>query len=314
MAGRISRSISNQAYLASKRSNEEAGKGAGISSLPETKSIKEPGRSKRKHVKIVHDDSAHSCTAIATEEKKEKWEPENWQEVLDNIREMRKDRTAPVDTMGCEKCGDETAEPKVYRFHTLVSLMLSSQTKDTVTHAAMQKLRAQGLTVPKLLAMDPDTLGKLIYPVGFWKRKVEYLKKTAQILKDQYDEDIPNTVESLQSLPGVGPKMAHLCMDIAWGKLSGIGVDTHVHRISNRLKWVKKPTNNPEATRKGLEFWLSVDLWSEINWLLVGFGQEICTPVSPKCSQCLNKSLCPFGRSSLRSQKKSPGVPLNLDS
>lgn len=87
--------------------------------------------------------------------------------------------------------------------------------------------------------------------------------------------------------------MAHLIMDIAWNNVSGIGVDTHVHRISNRLKWVKKETKTPEDTRVALEDWLPRDLWSEINWLLVGFGQQVCLPVSPRCTDCLNRDICP---------------------
>ncbi|CAI9561848.1 unnamed protein product [Staurois parvus] len=87
--------------------------------------------------------------------------------------------------------------------------------------------------------------------------------------------------------------MAHLVMDIAWNRVSGIGVDTHVHRISNRLKWVKKETKNPEDTRVALEDWMPRDLWSEINWLLVGFGQQMCLPVTPRCSECLNRDICP---------------------
>lgn len=88
------------------------------------------------------------------------------------------------------------------------------------------------------------------------QRKVEYIKKTSQILRDQYDRDIPYTAEDLCKLPGVGPKMAHIITRCAWGNLTGIGVDTHVHRISNRLGWVRKPTKDPEQTRKALEEWL----------------------------------------------------------
>jgi len=221
--------------------------------------------------------------------------PENWERLYNNILEMRKEKNAPVDTMGCEKIQDLEVEPKVQRLHCLVSLMLSSQTKDEVNYAAMQKLRQHGLTVESLLQISDDSLGQMIYPVGFWRRKVTYLKKTAQILRDTYEDDIPDTVENLCNLPGVGPKMAHLCMNIAWKKQSGIGVDTHVHRIANRLGFTKKKdgTKNPEETRKALESWLPEDKWTEINWLLVGFGQQICKPVKPLCSKCLNRNICP---------------------
>ncbi|XP_015271086.1 PREDICTED: endonuclease III-like protein 1 [Gekko japonicus] len=123
--------------------------------------------------------------------------------------------------------------------------------------------------------------------------KVRYIKETSAILKRDYGGDIPKTVAELVKLPGVGPKMAHLTMTIAWQDVSGIGVDTHVHRISNRLKWVKKETKLPEETRQALENWLPRELWSEINWLLVGFGQQICLPISPRCGDCLNRDICP---------------------
>jgi len=115
-------------------------------------------------------------------------------------------------------------------------------------------------------------------------------------MKDQYDSDIPNTVEDLCKLKGVGPKMAYLCMSSAWGKVVGIGVDTHVHRIAARLGWTEKEAKTAEATRKGLEAWLPKESWREINMLLVGFGQQICLPVGPKCGDCLNQQICPVGQ------------------
>ncbi|XP_062999163.1 endonuclease III-like protein 1 [Elgaria multicarinata webbii] len=230
------------------------------------------------------------------EAKKQKWEPRNWEQQLANIREMRKTRDAPVDQMGAGKCFDGDAPPEVMRYQVLLSLMLSSQTKDQVTSAAMMRLRERGLTVDNILETDDVTLGQLIYPVGFWKSKVRYIKQTTAILKRDYAGDIPKTVAGLVKLPGVGPKMAHLVMDIAWQNISGIGVDTHVHRIANRLKWTKKESALPEETRRALEEWLPRDLWSEINWLLVGFGQQICLPVHPRCSECRNKGICPAAR------------------
>ncbi|XP_072125663.1 endonuclease III-like protein 1 isoform X2 [Mobula birostris] len=155
-------------------------------------------------------------------EAKGEWEPEHWREQLDNIREMRKDRSAPVDHMGAEQCFDQTAAPEVMRYQVLLSLMLSSQTKDHVTFAAMKQLREHGLTVENILRTDDKTLGQLIHPVGFWRNKVRYIKQTTAILKEQYGGDIPNTVSELLRLPGVGPKMAHLAMKLAWNVVSGI--------------------------------------------------------------------------------------------
>uniref|UniRef100_T1JNU5 Endonuclease III homolog n=1 Tax=Strigamia maritima TaxID=126957 RepID=T1JNU5_STRMM len=249
--------------------------------------IEEKPKIKRLRTEVKYEEEANT---------KGDWQPENWRETLANIEKMREKRDAPVDSMGCHKCSDETLEPEVYRWQILVSLMLSSQTKDQMTHAAMARLREFGLTVDHVANTENSILEKLIYPVGFYKRKAEYLKKTARILRDDYDGDIAPTVESLCKLPGVGPKMAHLCMQVAWGQVTGIGVDTHVHRIVNRLKWVRKPTKTPDATRIALQDWLPQELWRSINISLVGFGQQTCLPVNPKCQVCLNKNICPSSK------------------
>ncbi|KAG7302727.1 hypothetical protein JYU34_012681 [Plutella xylostella] len=234
------------------------------------------------------------------------WEPPHWRNFLLNLRNMRANKDAPVDTMGCHKAMDEEASPQVMRYQSLLALMLSSQTKDQVTFAAMERLKARGCTVDNILQLSDEELGKLIYPVGFWKTKVKYIKKTTQTLKEQYNGDIPDSVEKLCKLTGVGPKMAHICMQVAWNKTTGIGVDTHVHRISNRIGWVKKPTATPEDTRKALESWLPFDLWSEVNHLMVGFGQTICQPISPICNECLNNDICPSRGIGRKSPNKSP--------
>lgn len=175
----------------------------------------------------------------------------------------------------------------------------------------MTRLRAHDLSVPSILKMDEDKLGKLIYPVGFWKTKVKYLKRATEMIHREFGDDIPDTLEGLVSLPGVGPKMAHLAMAIAWKRVSGIGVDTHVHRISNRLGWTQSTTKNPEGTRIALEEWLPRDLWHEINWLLVGFGQQVCLPVSPLCSTCLNQHTCPSAHAASPPHRPKPGSPLS---
>lgn len=231
--------------------------------------------------------------------------PQNWAKVYSNIKKMREDANAPVDSMGCERAHDMEATPEVRRFQCLVSLMLSSQTKDEVNYAAMMRLREHGLTVQNILKTERETLEKLIYPVGFWRNKAKYIQQACQILHDNYNDDIPDSVEGLCKLPGVGPKMAHLTMNIAWGRQSGIGVDTHVHRIVARLGWTDpEVVKTPEQTRVSLESWLPEDKWTEINWLLVGFGQQICSPVSPRCGECLNRELCPTGQNYTPSPNK----------
>lgn len=221
--------------------------------------------------------------------------PVNWQETWNNIRKVRQLYPAPVDSMGCDQAHNRKDKDTDQRFQILLSLMLSSQTKDPVTWAAVQRLKDRGWgNVSGILGATERDLEETIIPVGFYRRKAIYLKKVAQILSEKYNNDIPNTVDELCKLPGVGPKMAHLCMLEAWNEVSGIGVDTHVHRIAARLNWVPSTgVKNPEDTRKALESWLPQEYWSQINHLLVGFGQTICTPIGPKCSDCFNNSICP---------------------
>ncbi|KAM6155638.1 endonuclease III-like protein 1 [Rhynchocyon petersi] len=210
---------------------------------------------------------------------------------------MRSNRDAPVDKMGAQYCYDSSAPPEVRRYQMLISLILSSQTKDEVTAGAMQRLRARGLTVDNILQTDDSTLGELIYPVGFWRKKVQYIKHTSFLLQLYHNGDIPASTAELMDLPGVGRKMAHLAMVMAWGAVTGIAVDTHMHRITNRLQWARKRTKTPKETQAALEEWVPRDMWGEINSLLVGFGQQICRPVRPRCQDCLNKLLCPAARS-----------------
>ena len=223
--------------------------------------------------------------------------PANWEEIYDAVKEMRKLHLAPVDTMGCETLAEEHVTPRDKRFQTLIALMLSSQTKDTTNAIAMRRLQtelpAPGLTLENILDVDPVKLNELIYVVGFHNNKTRYIKATAIILRDHYASDIPDTVDGLMSLPGVGPKMAYLCLSAAWGRTEGIGVDVHVHRITNLWGWHK--TKGPEETRTTLQGWLPKEKWHEINHLLVGFGQTICTPVGRKCGECTlgEKGLCP---------------------
>jgi endonuclease III len=231
--------------------------------------------------------------------------PTDWENVYNMTAEMRKRVLAPVDTMGCESLHEVHRSPRDQRLQILTSLMLSSQTKDTVTAAAINNLQANlpgGLNLESLLAVEPAELNDLISKVGFHNNKTKYIKQTAVILRDEHNSDIPDTIEGLVSLPGVGPKMAYLCMSAAWGRDEGIGVDVHVHRITNLWRWHK--TNTPEQTRMELESWLPKEKWHDINHLLVGFGQTICLPVGRKCDQCdlATEKLCP----SRQAAKTSP--------
>ncbi|GBM21601.1 Endonuclease III-like protein 1 [Araneus ventricosus] len=265
------------------------------SQKPQRKNSKSPRKRK-----LIENDAVKTEKVVKVESARESiqdiediWQPENWRVVLDNILKMRKMYVAPVDSLGCEECPEKDVKPEVFRYQTLISVMLSSQTRDEVTFAATQRLIEHGLTVDSILATPDEKIGELIYPAGFWKSKIRFIKNTTQILKDQYNGDIPRTFKELCKLPGVGPKMANIVMSVAWNDTVGIAVDTHVHRISNRLGWVPKPTKEPEETRKALEKWLPKVLWKDVSLDLVGFGQTICKPIKPKCADCLNNNLCP---------------------
>ena len=238
--------------------------------------------------------------------------PSNWETIYNTVKKMRENNpTAPVDTMGCAELYWRASPPRDRRFHILVALMLSSQTKDTVTAVAMQRLHTElgdapvvikdededghreqeesesktsTLTLENILAVTPERLNELIRTVGFHNNKTKYIKATASILQAQHGSDIPSTPSDLMKLPGVGPKMAYLCMSAAWGKHEGIGVDVHVHRITNLWGWHQ--TKNPEESRAALESWLPREKWHEINKLLVGLGQTVCLPVGRKCGEC----------------------------
>ena len=128
--------------------------------------------------------------------------------------------------------------------------------------------------------------------MGFYKTEAKNIVKVGAICDEQYGGNIPNTIAGLTALPGIGPKMGYLALQSAFGMNEGIGVDVHVHRICQRLKWTHKP-KNPEETRAQLEAWLPKSHWREVNLLLVGFGQQICSAKSPKCGDCLNEPICP---------------------
>lgn len=254
--------------------------------------------------------------------------PPRWREAYALIEEQRKTFIAPVDTMGCDKAGDvdinklvcneDSASTKMgvlkeerserdRRLSCLVSLMLSSQTKDEVTAQATLNLRLNlenSLTVDSLRNASLNEIENCINKVGFWKKKAQFIKLMADDLFFKHDSDVPKTLEELVALKGVGPKMAFLALSNAWSINLGIGVDTHVHRISNRLGWVQ--TSDPEATRIHLESWLPRDLFQEINHLLVGFGQVICLPVGPKCEDCYVgrvPELCPSSKAEANREK-----------
>jgi endonuclease-3 len=175
-------------------------------------------------------------------------------------------------------------------FRLLVACVISLRTKDAVTAEASRRLFALADTPAALAALDERRIADAIYPCGFYVTKAGQLRRIAQILRDLYGGEVPPSEEALLELPGVGRKTANLVLGLGF-EVPAICVDTHVHRISNRLGMAATPT--PEKTERALAKILPRDLWIDINDLLVTFGQNQCHPVSPRCSDCPLEDLCP---------------------
>lgn len=174
-------------------------------------------------------------------------------------------------------------------FRVLVSTVISLRTKDAVTEAASERLFALAKNPRELHALDEETIAQVIYPAGFYKTKAASLRKIAEQLLTEHAGQVPSELEPLLALPGVGRKTANLVLTLGYGK-QGICVDTHVHRITNRLGYVQ--TRTPEETEMALRAKLPVEYWIPINDYLVSFGQHLCLPVSPFCSRCPLAELC----------------------
>ncbi|MDQ4076410.1 MAG: endonuclease III [Chloroflexota bacterium] len=174
-------------------------------------------------------------------------------------------------------------------FRILIATILSLRTRDTVTAEVAPRLFERAHTPEAMLALPREELREIIKPVGFYNNKTDTIREVCQILLDHYDGTVPHELDELLKLPGVGRKTANLVVTAGYGR-PGICVDTHVHRISNRLGYVE--TKTPEKTEMALRERLPQDLWLEINRLLVSLGQNICHPTSPHCSICPVNDLC----------------------
>lgn len=180
-------------------------------------------------------------------------------------------------------------ETKKDPFVILIGTLLSLRTKDETTEKVMGGLMPFIRSPQDLIDISPGELQKLIYPVGFYRNKARVLKEVASEILNMHGGRVPDTIEELVAIRGIGRKTANLVVTEAYGK-PGICVDTHVHRISNRLGIVL--TRNPHQTEDALREALPRKYWLTYNALLVTFGKRICTPLSPKCSECPLKGLC----------------------
>src|SRR4030095_1412361 len=185
----------------------------------------------------------------------------------------------------------QMALPKKDRpFRVLISCLLSLRTKDEVTYPASKRLFARASSLKLLAALSPSEIEKIIYPVGFYRTKAKLIPEICRRLLVEYKGKVPEEIDELLKLKGVGRKTANLVVSVGYGK-PGICVDTHVHRISNRLGVVK--TKDPHATEFALREILPRRYWIDYNDLLVTWGQNVCKPISPLCSQCIIEKECP---------------------
>ena len=169
-------------------------------------------------------------------------------------------------------------------FQILISALLSARTQDATTLAASTRLFARARTPQALMTLSVKQIEKLIYPVSFYRNKAVFVKDASRMVVERFGGRVPETLEELITLPGVGRKTANLVMILAFQSRKNICVDIHVHRISNRLGWVR--TRTPEETEQALYQVIPQRWWPLINLYLVTWGQNMCRPVYPRCHEC----------------------------
>lgn len=208
---------------------------------------------------------------------------EDLQKVISILKKEFPRWNAPVVSLIAQKTGDP--------FRVLVCALISTRTKDEITAVVCKKLFEKVKSVEDLYLIDKDELSELLYPVGFYKNKALFLKEIAKELKEKYDSKVPDKLEELLRLKGVGRKVANLVLAEGYG-IPAICVDTHVHRITNR--WCLVKIKKPEETELQLTKILPEKYWIEFNKLLVAFGQTICKPVKPLCHICPIREYCEY--------------------
>ena len=176
-------------------------------------------------------------------------------------------------------------------FQILIATLLSARTQDATTHAASTRLFTRARTPRTVAKLPVAEIEKLIYPVGFYRNKARHVKACCEMLVTDFGGRVPSTMEELVMLPGVGRKTANLVMILGFKSLRNICVDTHVHRISNRLGWVK--TKFPDETEQALYTTTDSRWWPYINLYLVTWGQNVCRPIGPRCGDCVIADVCP---------------------
>lgn len=174
-------------------------------------------------------------------------------------------------------------------FKVLITTILTARTKDSLTLTKIPALFEKIKKPKDLEKISQEEIEKIIYPIGFYKNKAKFLKQIPKALDEKFNGEIPQTVEELTELPGVGRKTANLVVSVGFDK-PAICVDTHVHKIMNRFGFIK--TKNPLETEMELRKKLPIEMWQETNRIIVAFGQYQCVPISPKCSSCPVNNHC----------------------
>jgi endonuclease-3 len=187
-----------------------------------------------------------------------------------------------------EKISEEQAEEP---FQILIATLLSARTQDATTHAASTRLFKRARTPRTLAKLSVKEIETLIYPVSFYRNKARHVKACCEMLVEKFGSRVPGTMDELVTLPGVGRKTANLVLILGFRSLRNICVDTHVHRISNRMGWVE--TRTPDETEQALYENTPPRWWPYINLYLVVWGQNICRPVYPRCGDCVIADACP---------------------
>ncbi len=193
-----------------------------------------------------------------------------------------------LDEPAVEKIANDQKEDP---FQVLIATLLSAQTRDAVTHAASTRLFGVARTPRTMARLSVEEIERLIYPVSFYRNKAVHVKATCEQILSRFGGIVPSTMGELLTLPGVGRKTANLVLILAHRSGDNICVDTHVHRISNRLGWVR--TRTPEETEHALYRAAARKWWPLINLYLVTWGQNVCRPVYPLCGSCVLLDVCP---------------------
>jgi len=207
--------------------------------------------------------------------------PDEIYAVLATLREEYKGWQTPAVTIVAQCNGSP--------FKVLISCIISLRTKDEVTALASARIFARAQTAEEMTGLSADEIAQTIYPAGFYRTKAEQIALLSRRLVEEYHGVVPDDIDELLKFNGIGRKTANLVVTLGFGK-PGICVDTHVHRICNRLGYIS--TKKPDETEKVLRLQLPPEYWIEINDLLVAFGQNHCHPVSPRCSNCRVSGMC----------------------